>query len=1354
MKSKTGFILLLIFLTIHLEYNLYGQELKNDWENSELFGINKEEAHNTAIPFATYQQAKEADWESSPFYKSLNGEWKFNWVPKPADSPLDFYKIGYDISEWNEIPVPGNWQMYGYGIPIYVNVKFPFVVVDPPNIPHNNNPVGSYRRDFTIPDNWDGRKIFIHFAGVKSAFYIWVNGAKVGYSQGSMTPAEFNLTPYLKKGNNILAVEVYRWSDGSYIEDQDMWRLSGIYRDVFLFSTPKVHIRDFFIKTDLDENYKNAQLKIAVELTNYSDENIDDIAIEAVLLDGTGSQVGKKMAKQNLSISENKKWNVNLEQAISNPKKWTAETPNLYQVILILKSADGKIIETTESKMGFKKVEIKNAQFLVNGKPVHIKGTNRHEMHPLYGQTVPRETMIKDIELMKQFNINTVRTSHYPNDPYWYKLCNQYGIYVVDETNLESHEVFYILPKSDPKWKAASVDRIKSMIQRDKNHPCVVMWSLGNEAGGGDNFFAMRDYTHKVDPSRPIHYEGYNEAADVFSRMYPDIPSMINYAEGENSKPYFICEYVSAMGNGCGNMQEYWDVIESNPVFMGACVWDWVDQGLYKEDETGEKYFAYGGDFGPEDIPSDSTFCINGLILPNREISPKMWEVKKVYQNVKVEAVDLLKGKVKVKNKFSFTNLNKYKAVWEISEDGVIIQVGELGELDIKPLAEKVVEIPIRKIEAKAGAEYWLKIIFSEAENNLWAEKGFEIAWDQMKMPLDVPKADVLTLSKKSNTEIIENDKNLSIIGNDFSIQFNKNSGLINSIQYNGDEYLKVNTKNDGGPRLQVFRAPLDNDIKVQLDWVKYKFDEMKSSLKKFDVSREKNNTVRIEIDIRYQTNENASFLHKSIYTILNNGCISVDNHFIPEGELPTLPEVAVSMIINPEFEQLNWYGRGPNENYSDRKTGAAIGYYSSTVEELYFPYIKPQSNGSKQDVRWLMLSNSDKKGLLIVNNSYPFAFSALHYSQKALSIAKHTNELQRSKEIYLNIYASERGVGNASIGPDILEQYEVKAKPLYFSYSIRPIDKEISVANELARKKLAVAPTPMIIRDKFGKVTIKSASKEDLIYYTLDGKEPTKESEKYIAPFEVTGKAIIKVKMISENLEGKTTLLETDQLSVFPPIVSPQNVYFNDSIFVDIKNEMDEAEIYYTLDGTKPDDRSHKYKDSINIKSDSKLKTVAYKKGFLVSAVVTSDYKKIDFDYGIQYKYYVGHWKKIPNFLKFTPEREGIIDKFSLSNIKNNGDHFALLMFSLINIKEEGEYIFYVGSNDGSQLAVDNKLIINNDGEHGYETVSGKITLDKGKHSLILRYFQSGGGKELKVFWKGPGFEKREMTKDDFLGN
>ncbi|RLD72427.1 MAG: beta-galactosidase, partial [Bacteroidetes bacterium] len=496
-----------------------------------------------------------------------------------------------------------------------------------------------------------------------------------------------------------------------------------------------------------------------------------------------------------------------LEQFVNNPKKWTSETPNLYQVILLLKNSSGEIIETTETKIGFREIEIKDSRLLVNGIPILLKGTNRHEMHPKFGQHIPHETMKVDIELMKQFNINTVRTSHYPNDPYWYQLCDKYGIYLIDEANVESHGANGILPRSDPKWTSAVVERMNNMVQRDKNHPSIIMWSLGNEAGMGDNFFAMRDYVHKVDSSRPVHYEGYNDAADVYSRMYPSIESMLEYANGNNPKPYFICEYLHAMGNSCGNAQEYWDVIKSNPNFIGACVWDWVDQGLYKTDENGIDFCAYGGDFGSPETPSDGNFCVNGLIFPDRTYSAKLWEIKKVYQNIAIEAIDLLKGKVKIRNKFSFTNLDKYIAKWELTEDGLVIQSGEIGKINLHPLKDKVITIPFKKIKNKAGAEYWLKVSFTESKKTLWADSGHEIAWEQFKIPFKNKNTHYTNTIYSAPLEFIDGENDVEIISEKFKIIFNKSSGTIQSYNYNGNEFISNKEGVSGGPKLDLYRA-------------------------------------------------------------------------------------------------------------------------------------------------------------------------------------------------------------------------------------------------------------------------------------------------------------------------------------------------------------------------------------------------------------------------------------------------------------------------------------------------------------------------------------------------------------------
>ncbi len=954
-----------------------------------------------------------------------------------------------------------------------------------------------------------------------------------------------------------------------------------------------------------------------------------------------------------------------------------------------MKDSKGKIIETTGTPFGFKKVGIKDGQFLINGKHVLLKGTNRHEMHPIYGQYIPHETMVEDIKLMKQFNINTVRTSHYPNDPCWYKLCDEYGIYVIDETNLESHGANSLVPASNPKWTAASVDRIKSMIQRDKNHACVVMWSLGNEAGIGDNFFAMRDYAHLADPSRPVHYEGYNEAADVYSRMYPDIPSIINYSEGDNKKPYFICEYVHAMGNGSGNIHEYWDVIKSNPVFMGACVWDWVDQGLKKTDENGNDFFAYGGDFGPPETPNDGNFCINGLILPNRKISPKLWEIKKVYQNVKVKAANLKESIVEVKNKFSFTNLSKYEAQWEVTEDGVLIDRGTLGRLDVPPLSSKRITIPFKTVVPKPGAEYWLKLQLVETSDNLWAKKGHKIAWDQMKLPVAEETAETVIFKDETPT-LEENEQSATIQGTGFKITFDKATGVITSLSYNGNEYLQIKDDEPTGPKLQVYRAPLDNDARIKREWDKFSLNELKPTLKQFKAEKA-DNRILIETEIEYQTVEGSSIIHRTYYSIFPNGYIFVDNQVIPDSDIPSLPNIGVKMVLNPDLENVTWYGRGSQENYNNRKTGAAVELYSSTVTKMYFPYIKPQATGSQQNVRWLLQTTDNGDGLLFVHHVKPFSFNALHYTQQDLTDAKHTNELKKRKEVYLNIFAEERGVGNASCGPEILSKYMVKAETVTFGFTIMPFKGSGEKPNEMARKKLPVISVPLIARDKFARVSIKSESYDDKVYYTTDGSEPTLNSKQYLIPFEMPQPTTIKAKVIKGDRESTCSTLKTGSAKMFTPA----------------------------------------------------LKTIAYKKGFLQSNIAESRFEKTELSDAIQYKYYVGQWDKLPNFLNLKPETEGIANRFSLNDIYNNKNHFALLMFASVKIETSGEYIFYLGS----KLFVNNKLLIDNDGSHGYELKSGEIHLEKGTHSISLQYFQVGGGQELKVLWKSSEFDKKELT-------
>jgi beta-galactosidase len=811
---------------------------KFDWENSRIFGMNKEPAHATLIPFGSKKFILR-DTKDSPYSQSLNGIWKFNWVKTPSDRPEDFYKVDFDSSNWKEIDIPSNWQMRGYGIPIYTNVKYPYSVntKDIPCIDHNYNPVGSYLRFFNIASNWKGREIFIHFGGVKSAFYIWINGNKVGYSQGSMTPAEFNITKFLKKENNILAVEVYRWSDGSYLEDQDMWRFSGIYRDVYLLSTPKVHIRDFFTRCELDENYKDALLKVRISISNYGESDVDQFNVEIALLDTEQQFIGPEILMSEIfGVKSDSEHIIELQAEIQNPNKWTGETPNLYDLILTLKNLKKETIEVEHCKFGFRNVEINNnGSLLINGQSIILKGVNRHEHDPDEGRAIPYTRMVQDIILMKQNNINAVRTSHYPNHPMWYELCDEYGIYVIDECNLESHELREILPGSDPEWTDACVDRMVSMVERDKNHPCVIIWSLGNEAGIGTNFGEMKIATIKIDDTRPIHYEGdyIHEIPDMKSFMYLSPKNLERKAKRDlkhgKSKPFVLCEYAHAMGNSLGNFQEFMNVFEKYDNCIGGFIWDFIDQGLHKVSEDGKEFWAYGGDFGDE--PNDRNFCINGIVMPDRKPNPALYEVKKVYQNIDVLPVNLVEGEIKIRNKYNFIHIEFVEIKWVLTANGAKIQEGFLDRFQVDPGGLKEVKIPFKTPEIRSNTEYHLKIVSILAEDSLWAKKGHILAWDQFKIPYNVPISAEVKLNELTDVGIEELDDCFIIKGETFKVRLGKISGAIEHLSFkNLDIILKPLIPN-------FWRAPTDNELGF-VDFVDVKVTSIEKTWKKASETR------------------------------------------------------------------------------------------------------------------------------------------------------------------------------------------------------------------------------------------------------------------------------------------------------------------------------------------------------------------------------------------------------------------------------------------------------------------------------------------------------------------------------------
>jgi beta-galactosidase len=1042
-----------------------------EWERPEVVGINKEPGHCTLVPYGHLRRALKLDRTDSRYYMSLNGDWKFNWAEKPADRPAEFYKPAFDVTKWADIPVPANWQMHGYGRPIYLNMRYPFKV-DPPFIPHEYNPVGSYRRQFKILNRWKDRQVFLHFDGVKSAFYVWVNGRKVGYSQGSMTPAEFNITEYLKPGDNTLAVEVYRWSDGSYLEDQDMWRLSGIYRNVYLFAAPPVHIRDFAVRTDLDDNYADATLMIRPKIANYADKDLKGWTVEAQLYDHDSAPVlGEALSRTASSIvgerypqRDNVKFAL-LEAKIENPRKWSDEDPYLYIFALTLKDAEGEVVEVESCRVGFREVEIKNGELLVNGESVKLFGVNRHEHDPDHGRAVPVSRMIQDIKILKTHNINAVRTSHYPDDPTWYDLCDEYGIYLIDEANLETHGVGGLF-SNIPAWNTAFVERAIRMVERDKNHPSVIMWSLGNESGCGPNHAAMAAWMHDYDPTRPVHYEGAVGRpvdpyyVDMQSRMYARIPQIIRMAtRTDDDRPMVLCEYAHAMGNSVGNLKEYWDAIRSHKRLIGAFIWDWADQGLRKKSPDGKEFWAYGGDYG--DNPNDGNFCCNGLVMPDRKPNPSLYEVKKVYQRIHVKLADAPKDisrvpvirydrvksrKFTVYNEYDFLNLSFATAMWELSADGKVVEQGTLPKLSVAPGETVTVTVPFEEPTLTPGAEYWLKVSFLLAEDTAWAKRGHVLAWDQFRIPFHTPRAQrVFSLAPALN----ETAEKITVAGQGFELEFSKQSGALESYVYNGTQLVAA-------PLVPNFwRVPIDNDNGNGMPrrlgvWREAGPNRTVKSVKAEEVGLQ--SVITSEADIKVGKDSTC----KTVYTVHGNGEVAVEMTVTPRGNnLPKLPRFGMQMAVPGRFDKLTWLGRGPHETYWDRKTGAAIGLYSGSVAENIHTYARPQENGNKTDVRWMALTDDDGVGLIAVGMP-TIDISAWPYTMDDLEKAAHIHDLPGRDTITVNLDYRQMGVGgDDSWGARTHPEYTLPAKPYTYSFRLAPYAPKLGDIGRLARRRL-----------------------------------------------------------------------------------------------------------------------------------------------------------------------------------------------------------------------------------------------------------------------------------------------------------
>ena len=1009
---------------------LFASEGQPEWQSQYAIGLNKVEPHAYVWPYreGDVKSISEFEYETSPYYMSLNGTWKFNWVRNVANRPVDFYQPDYYVGNWNDITVPGNWELQGYGLPIYVNETYEFdepffnFKKNPPLVPTETNEVGSYRRTFTVPESWDGRRIVLCLEGTVSFYYVWLNGELLGYNQGSKTPAEWDITDKVIDGENVLAVEVYRWSAGSYLECQDMWRLSGIERDVYLYSTPKTYIQDFKVVSPLDKKaYKDGELTVDVAVGG------GDAKVGYELHDATG----KVVAQGSQQTSGGK---VKFSKTLPGVNAWSAENPYLYTLVLNLYDAAGKVAHTTGCHVGFKTSEIKDGRFCINGVPILVKGVNRHEFSQ-QGRTVTKELMLKDIELMKQANINTVRCAHYPNNIYWYYLCDKYGLYVIDEANIESHGMGYgpaTLAK-DTTWMTAHMDRTKRMYQRTKNHPSVSILSLGNEAGNGPNFEATYRWLKSVETNRPVQYERAEENfnTDIYCRMYRSIDEINAYlAKPDIYRPFILCEYCHAMGNSCGGLQDYWALFESEPMAQGGCIWDWVDQSFRRIDENGKWYWAYGGDFGPEGVPSFGSFSGNGLVDAYREARPHYYEAKRVYQYIKATMKNEKDFTVTVKNWHDFTNLDAYTLHWSFTTNtGDTIDSGT-KQVSCEP--HQTVDITFGKHKVPAAyTEMFLNLEWTPnvatrfvSTDDVMAYDQFGVVRGEFAIRYAIPEGSSLKLD--GNT-----------IANDIvSATFSTETGALTSLKYHGTEMLASPVL------LSLYRPATENDIKDRNGlklWKAAGLDNYTQRLTKHKLKKDK-----FEADVELVNGKGQIIgTARLVYALNKMGQLDITTKFNPDTAIiKSLPRVGLTFDMPSQAaEHVTYFGRGEHENYIDRPTGT-VGIYHTSPAEMFTTYMVPEACGNRIDTRWANFCNADGNGLKVAKANGTFQFAALPYTDKMIDAAKHLNDLTDEGTVTVHIDAAQTGVGTATCGPGVLDKYLLPIEPYEFKFTILPIKK------------------------------------------------------------------------------------------------------------------------------------------------------------------------------------------------------------------------------------------------------------------------------------------------------------------------
>lgn len=998
---------------------------KYDWENQNIFAVNKDRGHVTFVPYSsvaemTSDPAYRKAWEypASSCYQLLNGEWKFRWAKCLEERPDGFWKKNYDTSDWDNIEVPSCWEMKGYGTPLYTNAHYPFLC-NPPfiqslpgyTIDKEKNPVGSYRRDFDIPQDWNGKEIYIHFDGVSSAMYLWINGKKVGYSQVSTSDAEFDITRYCKPGKNSVSVEVYKWSDGSYLEDQDMFRLAGIFRDVYLVATPKLHIRDVVLKSEFGASLSDATLNVSTELLNSA--SVSGVAsVRMTLLDDKGNVAGSASVPGSVRLSAGEEKVLEASIHVDSPLLWSAEKPNLYTLQLELLDASGKTIEAISQQHGFRKIKVVNNRVFINGERVLFKGADRHEMDPQKGRALDISRMIQDVTLFKQYNLNTIRTSHYPESPKMYALFDAYGIYVMDEADQECHGCWTLT--NNTKWTAAFVDRAERLVTRDRNHPSVIFWSMGNESGKGCNIVAEYEAIRRLD-DRLIHYEGMNEAADMDSSMYPSLLEMEEIDKKSNAKPYFLCEYAHAMGNAIGNLKEYWDYIEyESERMIGGCIWDWVDQGLNKYGEPDDHYY-FGGSFG--DYPNSMEFCLNGIVTPDRKVTPKLRQVKKVYQYITIS--DDGNGNVGLCNRYNFCNLSEFELKYRIEAEGIQIAAGAMDIPECAPGQKTNVQLPLAPVDT--DGEVFATVEICLKKDCIWADAGHIVANEQFKLR-DTQKCckyDSAAKTFEPLKTLFDQKRYLSVENKGFRVSFDGLTGRMTELSYNGRDMFN----REQGPVFNWYRS-ISNE--------KWDVESAETELRsfKYDIIEEGRYViVSTAFEARVRTD---AVPYSVVYRIGADGKVDVEAKFTT-GSSFSLPRLGLRMMLNEDLENIEWFGRGPCENYPDRKDAEFVGLYKSTVDAMREHYVRTQSMGERCDTRYLSLTDADGDGLKITA-AETFDFSALHYTDEDIWTALYDHRLDRLRrpEIVLSLDAAIRGVGNGSCGPVALPQYDINSNTDY----------------------------------------------------------------------------------------------------------------------------------------------------------------------------------------------------------------------------------------------------------------------------------------------------------------------------------